>query len=58
MSKLMVNHREYYRDYMGLKLYVNFPGYDDVVMASVPYSIDPVALYKWWVQPSATAGRP
>ena len=48
MSKLMVNHREYYRDYMGLKLYVNFPGYDDVVMASVPYSIDPVAFYKWW----------
>lgn len=47
MSKLMVNHKEYYRDFMGLKLRIDFPKYG-MVMASVPYSIDPVNFYKWW----------
>ena len=47
MSKLMVNHKEYYRDFMGLKLRIDFPKYG-MVIASVPYSIDPVNFYKWW----------
>lgn len=47
MSKLKVNHKEYYRDIMGLKLLINFPKFGNV-MASVPYSIDPVNFYKWW----------
>ena len=47
MSKLMVNHKEYYRDFMGLKLQIDFPKYG-MVMASVPYNTDPVNFYKWW----------
>ena len=47
MSKLMVNHKEYYRDIMGLKLRIDFPKYG-MVMASVPYNTDPVNFYKWW----------
>lgn len=47
ISKLMVNHKEYYRDFMGLKLRIDFPKYG-IVMASVPYSSDPVNFYKWW----------
>lgn len=47
MSKLMVNHKEYYRDFMGLKLRIEFPKCG-LVMASVPYSNDPVNFYKWW----------
>lgn len=48
MSKLQNNYPEYYRDFMGLKLYIVFPKYDKPVMASVPYNNDPVAFYIWW----------
>lgn len=47
MSKLMINHKEYYRDFMGLKLRIDFPKYG-MVQASVPYNTDPVSFYKWW----------
>lgn len=47
MSKLMVNHKDYYRDFMGLKLRIDFPKYG-MVMASMPYNTDPVNFYKWW----------
>lgn len=47
MSKLMVNHKEYYRDFMGLRLRIDFPKYG-MVTASVPYNTDPVNFYKWW----------
>lgn len=47
MSKLMVNHKEYYRDFMGLKLRIDFPKYG-MVQASVPFNTDPVSFYKWW----------
>lgn len=47
MSKLMVNHKEYYRDFMGLKLRIDFPKYG-MVQASIPYNLDPVSFYKWW----------
>ena len=49
-NKLRLNHFEYYRDFMGLKLLINFPGYDGLVQASVPYNICPVKFYKWWKQ--------
>lgn len=48
MSKLQVLHKDYYRDIMGLRLYIPFPGYDKPVMASVALSNDPVAFYKWY----------
>ena len=48
MSKLRIKHPEYYRDMMGLKMPIEFKGYDGPVAASIPYSNDPVAFYKWW----------
>ncbi len=48
VNKLRVNHFEYYRDYMGLNLLIEFPGYNGLVMASVPYKNNPVEFYKWW----------
>lgn len=48
MSKLKTNHFEYYRDFMGLELLIDFPGYDRSVQASVPYNNDPVKFYLWW----------
>jgi RecQ family ATP-dependent DNA helicase len=48
MSNLESNHRQYYRDIMGLKLYISFKGYDSQVPASVPYTNEPVKFYKWW----------
>lgn len=48
MSKLQNNYREYYRDFMGLKMYIDFPKYDKPVMALVPYNNEPVAFYIWW----------
>lgn len=47
MSKLLANHKEYYRDVMGLRLIIDFPKYGKV-MANVPYSAEPVNFYKWW----------
>lgn len=47
-SRLIHNHFEYYRDIMGLKLWIDFPGYDQHVAASVPYSDQPIKFYKWW----------
>lgn len=49
-NKLRLNHFEYYRDYMGLRLLVEFPGYEGLIQASVPYSLYPVKFYKWWRQ--------
>ncbi|MCM1140997.1 MAG: DEAD/DEAH box helicase [Muribaculum sp.] len=48
MSKLQVLHKEYYRDIMGLRLYISFPGYNKPIMASAALSNDPVAFYKWY----------
>mgnify|MGYP002569520395 FL=1 len=48
MSRLQNNHFAYYRDFMGLRLMIDYPGYDERVQASVPYNDDPVKFYKWW----------
>lgn len=48
MSKLRNYHFPYYRDSVGLKLKIDFPGYDQPVMASVPYQNEPVKFYTWW----------
>ncbi len=48
MSRLQNYHFAYYRDFMGLKLFIDYPGYDEQVQASVPYNNDPVNFYKWW----------
>jgi len=51
MSKLRVNHREYYKDAVGLNMPIEFKGYPGTVLASIPYSNEPVAFYKWWKKP-------
>lgn len=48
LSKLRFQHPVYYRDMMGLKMQIEFKGYDGLVQASIPYSNDPVTFYKWW----------
>ena len=52
MSKLMhilqSEHFEYIRDLYGLRLRINFPGYDSEVEAKVVYDTAPVKFYKWW----------
>ena len=48
MSKLKANHFPYYRDMMGLKLQIDFPGYDKPVIAKLPYQDEPLKFYKWW----------
>lgn len=48
ISKLRANHKEYYRDVLGLNIQIEFKGYTGKVPASIPYSTDPVAFYKWW----------
>ena len=48
MSRLQNCHFAYYRDFMGLKLFIDYPGYNEQVQASVPYNNDPVKFYKWW----------
>ena len=47
-SKIQSKHFSYYRDIMGLSLQISFPGYDEPVMAKIPYGENPVKFYKWW----------
>ena len=47
-NRLMLEHFDYYRDFLRLKLLIEFPGYSSPVQASVPYNDDPVKFYKWW----------
>lgn len=47
-SKLRAEYFEYYRDFMRLNLLIDFPGYDNMVKASIPYKDSPVKFYKWW----------
>lgn len=48
MNRLEQKFPLYYRDFMGLKMRIDFPGYDTKVQASVPYKDQPVKFYKWW----------
>jgi RecQ family ATP-dependent DNA helicase len=48
ISKLRVNHSDYFRDVLGLKKRIEFKGYDRPVQALVPYSTQPVEFYRWW----------
>ena len=47
-NKLRLKHFEYFRDFMRLNLLIEFPGYDNIVKASIPYNDSPVKFYKWW----------
>ena len=37
------------KQFLGLELNINFPGYSDPIPASVPYNRYPVKFYKWWI---------
>ena len=47
-NKLRLEHFTYYRDFLRLNILIEFPGYDNLVKASVPYKDQPVKFYKWW----------
>jgi RecQ family ATP-dependent DNA helicase len=42
------DHKQYFRDFKGLKLFITFKGYEGKVQAYVPYKDEPVKFYKWW----------
>lgn len=48
INKLRRQHYAYYRDFMRLKILIEFPGYPNIVQALVPYNDIPVKFYKWW----------
>lgn len=47
-SKLRTQHPVYFKEMMGLKMPIDYKGYDRPIEASIPYSTDPVGFYKWW----------
>jgi hypothetical protein len=48
MNRIQNRHKDYYRDFMGLRLYIEFPGYDSPVQANVALQNNPVDFYKWY----------
>jgi ATP-dependent DNA helicase RecQ len=48
ISKLKVHHPIYFKNALGLKMRIEFKGYDRPVQAIIPYSNQPVEFYKWW----------
>lgn len=47
-SKLRRADFEYYKRFMGLKMMIDYPGYDSAIVAKIPFDDDPVGFYKWW----------
>ena len=41
---------DYLKRKMGLRFLIEFQGYSDLVSARVPYEVDPVSFYRWWVR--------
>ena len=48
VSKLRRADYEYYKRITGLKMIIDFPGYNSEIEARIPYDTDPIAFYKWW----------
>ena len=48
VSKLRRADYEYYRRITGLKMLIDFPGFNSEVEARIHYDTDPIAFYKWW----------
>ena len=48
VSKLRRFYPDYFRDSLGLKMRIEFKGFDTPVQAKIPYEIQPVDFYKWW----------
>ena len=47
VSKVRQN-QTYYAESRGLKMRIEFKGYDELVPASLPYKDKPLEFYKWW----------
>jgi ATP-dependent DNA helicase RecQ len=50
VSKLEVNHFQYYKITRRLNIRITFKGYNRPVQAIVPYKDNPVEFYKWWYE--------
>jgi hypothetical protein len=48
MSKLRHADQQYYKQYMGLNVTIDFPGFATDILAKIPFENDPVGFYKWW----------
>lgn len=48
MSKLRHADQQYYKQYMGLNVTIDFPGFASDIIAKIPFENDPVGFYKWW----------
>ncbi len=47
---LRTDHHKYYKSVTGIHYKVNFPGYDKPIKAKIPYDLEPVKFYKWWLK--------
>lgn len=47
-SKLKKFHQDYYKKKIGLNVLINFRGYQEKVLASIPFNEKPIEFYKWW----------
>lgn len=48
MSKLRRADPVYFKKIMGLKVTIDFPGYQNGITAKIPFEDEPVTFYKWW----------
>jgi len=47
-SKIKTLHPEYFMKKKGLNILIEFRGYREKVLASIPYNEKPIEFYKWW----------
>lgn len=48
VSKLRRADPLYFKQYMGLNVVIDFPGFSSDVIAKIPFENDPIGFYKWW----------
>ena len=48
VSKLRRADPLYYKQYMGLNVTIDFPGFSSDIIAKIPFENDPIGFYKWW----------
>jgi hypothetical protein len=48
MSKLRRADPQYYKQFMGLGITIDYPGFSSGILAKIPFENDPVGFYKWW----------
>ena len=48
VSKLRRAYPVYFKQYIGLNVTIDFPGYSSDIVAKIPFENDPIGFYKWW----------